>query len=63
MSVLERVTTALKELFLLRDEVARTAENVRELKKDVFDHEKRLIRIETLIDLTRTGDRLNLPPQ
>lgn len=61
MSVLDRVTGTLKDLFLLRDEVARTAANVGELKRDVFDHEKRLIKIETLIDLTRSGSAPRLP--
>lgn len=64
MSVLDRVTTAVKNLLLLRDEIARTTAGVHELKQDVFNHEKRLIKIETLIDLTRgTFVAHSLPPK
>lgn len=51
MSVVDRILTGLRDLIVMREELARTGETIRTLAGDVRDHEKRLIRIETLIEV------------
>ena len=64
MSFYDRIAGSLKNQILLSDQVARISTNVDKLQSDIFDHEKRLIKIETLIDLTRSGvGRRALPPE
>ncbi len=71
MSILDRVFDALKSQVEMRGDIERLtgsldALRVRLDQQDAkwFDHEKRLIRIEALIDLTRGGfDRRRLPTE
>ena len=64
MSFYDRIAGSLKNQILLSDQVTRISTNVDKLQADIFDHEKRLIKIETLIDLTRSGvARRALPPE
>ena len=39
----------------MREDVARLADGTKELGRDVRDHERRLIRIETLIEVAGRG--------
>jgi len=62
MSILDRVFDALKSQVEMRSDLDQTTVRLDDLGKRldrqdnaVFDHEKRLIRIEALIDLTRGG--------
>ncbi|MBV8973441.1 MAG: hypothetical protein JO290_14240 [Sphingomonadaceae bacterium] len=68
MSVFDRVYDALKSQVEMRADLNRTAERVTDITRRadqadnrLFDHEKRLIRIEALIDYTRGGARPKLP--
>ena len=54
MSVVDRILTGLRDLIVMREELARTGETVRSLAGDVRDHERRLIRIETLIEVAQS---------
>ncbi len=51
MSVGDRILSAVKDLILVRDELSRTTETVRGLETDVRDHEVRLVRLETLVEV------------
>lgn len=63
MSFYDRVVGGLKNQMLLSDEVKRTAANVDRLQHGVFDHEKRLIRLETLVEVARGEfNSRRLPP-
>ncbi len=53
MSVVDRILSGLRDLIVMREELARTSESVRGLAADVRDHERRLIRIETMIEMSR----------
>jgi len=53
VSVVDRILTGLRDLIVMREELARTSEGVRSLASDVRDHERRLIRIETMIEMSR----------
>lgn len=62
MSVLERVLAGVKDVLLLREDVSRMSRDQIELKTDVLDHEKRLIRIETMIEMGgRAAPQRRLP--
>ena len=68
VSILDRVFDALKHQVEMRGDIDRLTETVNTLRERasqhddrLFDHEKRLIRIEALIDLTRGGERPRLP--
>lgn len=50
MSALDRVLTAIKGVILIREEVNQLSEVVKVLIVDVRDHDRRLIRLETLVD-------------
>lgn len=64
MNLLERIYGVLKNQIELRGDIERTSARVDELRLDVFNHEKRLIRIETLVEVAR-GDFgvRRLPPE
>ncbi len=51
MSAFERVLSGIKDLLVMREDVARLAEGTKDLGRDIRDHERRLIRIETLIEV------------
>lgn len=61
MSVFDRVLTGVKDVLLLREEVSRLARDQIELKTAVVDHEKRLIRIETMVEMSGRSSRRRLP--
>ncbi len=51
MSVVDRILSGLRDLIVMREELARIGESVRTLAAEARDHERRLIRIETLIEV------------
>jgi hypothetical protein len=50
----------LKRLIQLDADVARLDRSVQKIETDVRDHDKRLVRIETLVEVSRSAARL--PP-
>jgi uncharacterized protein YeeX (DUF496 family) len=50
----------LKRLIQLDADVPRLERSIEKIEADVRDHEKRLVRIETLVDVSRLSARL--PP-
>lgn len=61
MSVLERVLGSVKDLIVMRDELDRLTLDISSTRTEVRDHEKRLIRIETMIEMTGRDTRRRLP--
>ncbi len=55
MSAFERVLAGIKDLMVMRDDVACLADATKDLGRDIRDHERRLIRIETLIEVAGRG--------
>ena len=51
----EWVVGGLRDQLRLSDEIKRVSANADKLMTDVFDDEKRLIKVETIIDLARGG--------
>lgn len=51
MSALDRLRENVREVIVLGSEMKRLNDDVRDLALEVRDHERRLVRIETLIEV------------
>ncbi len=54
MSTLKDVISALKEVLLLTDKVDRVGQLLSEISGELRDHDRRLIRLETMVEISRT---------
>jgi hypothetical protein len=64
MSWISDVSKHMKRIVLMDDKVARLADNIDDMRAILTDHEKRLIRIETMIEMSgRQSGRDNLDSQ
>ena len=53
MSVIKDAINAMKEVVLLSDKVERAGSTLSELSKELRDHDRRLLVIETTIDIAK----------
>jgi hypothetical protein len=53
LSSIERILKAVREVMLLTSDVEKMADDVKLLAREVREHERRLIRIETMIEVAR----------
>ena len=60
MSFADRLFGGIKDLLVMRDEVARLTANTEKLAGGALDHERRLVRIETIIELTEKAAQRRL---
>ena len=58
MSTLKDVVSALKEVLLLTDEVDRAGKMLTEIAGELRDHDRRLIRLETMVEVAKSQPRL-----
>ena len=58
MSKLKEVVSALKEVLLLTDKVDRAGKMLSEISGELRDHDRRLIRLETMVDVARSQPRI-----
>ena len=58
MSTLKDVVAALKEVLLLTDKVDRAGRMLSEISGELRDHDRRLIRLETMVEIARSDPRL-----
>lgn len=58
MSRLKDVVAALKEVLLLTDKVDRAGRMLSEISGELRDHDRRLIRLETMVEVARSDPRL-----
>ncbi len=63
MSAIDRIFSSLKSIIELRGDVERTATQVDRLSGMVLDHEKRLIRLETMVEMAQGGRGKRLPKE
>ncbi len=62
MSVTGEILSVVKKIFLVSEELTRLSAEVKELSKDVIDHEVRLAVIENTLSIAkRSSSRLVLP--
>lgn len=58
MSTLKDVVSALKEVLLLTDKVDRTGKMLTEIAGELRQHDRRLIRLETMVEVAGNRPRL-----
>ena len=55
MSAIKEAMTALKEVLLLADRVERVGSTLSEMTKELRDHDRRIIRLETFVEISKMG--------
>ncbi len=58
MSTLKDVITAMKEVLLLTDKVERTGSVLTEISKELREHDRRLVRLETMVEIGKSHAQL-----
>ncbi len=58
MSTLKDVMSAMKEVLLLTDKVDRAGAVLSEMANELRDHDRRLVRLETIVEITRNQPRI-----
>lgn len=53
MSTLKDVISAMKEVLLLTDKVERSGNILTEISNELREHDRRLVRLETLVDVAK----------
>ena len=61
MSVASELGSIIKRIFLVSEELTRLSTEVKELSRDVTNHEVRLAVIENTLSLTHRSSKLILP--
>jgi hypothetical protein len=57
MSAFDRILSGIKDVLVMREDIARLVEGIKDLSADIRDHEHRLIRLETMVEMARGGKR------
>ena len=55
MSAVKDAISAMKEVLLLSDKVERAGTMLSEISRELRDHDRRLVRIETMVEMAREG--------
>ncbi len=63
MSTVKGVISAMKEILLLTDKVDRAGTVLSEISKELRDHDRRLIRLETVVQIAQSQPRLMDEPE
>ncbi|CAB1082930.1 hypothetical protein D1AOALGA4SA_10521 [Olavius algarvensis Delta 1 endosymbiont] len=58
MSTLKDVISAMKDVLLLTDKVDRAGKVLSEISSELRDHDRRLIRLETMAEIAKSQPRL-----
>lgn len=58
MSTLKDVMSVMKEVILLTDKVDRAGTVLSEMALELRDHDRRLVRLETFVDIAKSQPRL-----
>lgn len=61
MSTLKDVISAMKEVLLLTDKVERTGNILTDISNELREHDRRLVRLETLVEVARAQAQLSGP--
>ena len=60
MSTLKDVISAMKEVLLLTDKVERTGGVLTEISKELREHDRRLVRLETMVEIGKSQAQLTI---
>ena len=58
MSTLKDVMSAMKDVLLLTDKVERAGSVLSEIAREVRDHDRRLVRLETIVEIAINQPRI-----
>ena len=58
MSTLKEVMSAMREVLLLTDKVERAGSVLSEMALELRDHDRRLVRLETIIEIAKNQPRI-----
>jgi hypothetical protein len=58
VSTLKDVLSAMKDVLLLTDKVGRAGKVLTDISIELRDHDRRLIRLETIVELAKSQSRL-----
>jgi hypothetical protein len=58
MSTIKDVMSAMKEVLLLTDKVDRAGKLLSEISAELRDHDRRLIRLETMVEIAKNQSQL-----
>lgn len=58
MSTLKDVILAMKEVLLLTDKVERTGKVLTEISQELREHDRRLVRLETIVEVAKSQAQL-----
>ncbi|MGD9368309.1 MAG: hypothetical protein PVH87_21600 [Desulfobacteraceae bacterium] len=58
MSTLKDVMSAMKEVMLLTDKVDRAGKVLSEMASELRDHDRRLVRLETIVEIAKNQQRI-----
>ncbi len=58
MSTLKVVISTMKDVLLLTDKVAQTGNILTDISNELREHDRRLVRLETLMEVARTQAQL-----
>ena len=58
MSTLKDVMSAMKEVLLLTDKIDRAGAVLSEMANELRDHDRRLVRLETIVEIARNQPRM-----
>ncbi len=59
MSALKDVIAAMKEVLLLTEKVDRAGTMLSEISKEMREHDRRLIRLETMVEIAQGRNKLD----
>jgi len=57
LSTLKDVISAMKEVLLLTDKVERAGTMLSEMSKEIREHDRRLVRLETMVEMAQSQTR------
>jgi hypothetical protein len=60
LSTLKDVISAMKEVLLLTDKVERTGGVLTEISKELREHDRRLVRLETMVEIGKSQAQLTI---
>ena len=60
MSALKDVLAAMKEVLLLTEKVEQAGKTLSELSGELREHDRRLIRLETMVEMAKTLRRIEV---
>ena len=58
MSTLKDVMSAMKEVMLLTDQVDRAGSVLSEMATELRNHDRQLVRLETIVEIAKTQQRI-----